>query len=109
MDCEAPATTSIFGIQQGGLYDDLRRECAEALTELDFPGYAVGGLSVGEARDETMRTAHQSVAMLPEHKPRYMMGMGTPVDLVELSGWGLRFVRLRHTNAQCAQRHAVYA
>jgi queuine tRNA-ribosyltransferase len=83
-----PEATSIFGIQQGGLFDDLRLECAEALAELDMPGYAVGGLSVGEARDETMRTARTSVAMLPADKPRYMMGMGTPSDLVELAGWG---------------------
>ncbi|HYB97773.1 MAG TPA: tRNA guanosine(34) transglycosylase Tgt [Candidatus Limnocylindrales bacterium] len=82
------ASTAIFAIQQGGLFEDLRREAAEALIELDFPGYAVGGLSVGEAREETMATAAASVAMLPDDKPRYMMGMGTPLDLVELCGQG---------------------
>ena len=80
--------TSFFAIMQGGLFDDLRRENARALTDLDFPGYAVGGLSVGEARDETMRTARYAVGLLPEAKPRYMMGMGTPEDLVRLCGWG---------------------
>ncbi|HYC54875.1 MAG TPA: tRNA guanosine(34) transglycosylase Tgt [Candidatus Binatia bacterium] len=85
---EETAPTAIFAIQQGGLFQDLRLEAAQALTELDFPGYAVGGLSVGEGRDETMATAQVSVAMLPEDKPRYMMGMGTPLDLVELCGWG---------------------
>jgi queuine tRNA-ribosyltransferase len=80
--------TSIFAIQQGGLFEDLRRENAAGLVELDFPGYAVGGLSVGEARDDTMATAEVAVAMLPQEKPRYMMGMGTPLDLVDLCGWG---------------------
>ncbi len=87
---EAPegAQTSFFGIMQGGLFDDLRAENAGALTELGFPGYAVGGLSVGEAHDETMRVARTSVALLPKSKPRYMMGMGTPTDLVDLCRYG---------------------
>jgi len=80
--------TSIFAIQQGGLFADLREQNSRGLVALDFPGYAVGGLSVGEERAETMRTAELSVRMLPEHKPRYMMGMGTPLDLVDLCGWG---------------------
>ena len=53
------------------------------MAELDFPGYAVGGLSVGEAREDTMEMAEKAVRMLPGNKPRYMMGMGTPSDLVE--------------------------
>jgi len=85
---QEPSLTSIFAIQQGGLFEDLRRENAEALIELDFPGYAVGGLSVGEGREDTMRVAAASVEMLPTAKPRYMMGMGTPADLVDLCGWG---------------------
>lgn len=80
--------TAFFAIMQGGLFEDLRRENAEAIAELGFPGYAVGGLSVGESREETMATAAYCVEMLPEHKPRYMMGMGTPLDLVELCGQG---------------------
>ncbi len=80
--------TSVFAIQQGGLFDDLRAENSAGLVALDFPGYAVGGLSVGEERGETMRTAELAVRLLPDAKPRYMMGMGTPLDLVELCGWG---------------------
>jgi queuine tRNA-ribosyltransferase len=80
--------TSIFGIMQGGLFPDLREENAAALVEMDFPGYAVGGLSVGESREETMVTAEHAVRLLPQAKPRYMMGMGTPADLVDLCGWG---------------------
>lgn len=81
-------STSIFGIMQGGLFEDLRSANAAAIIELDFPGYAVGGLSVGEGREETMATASASVRLLPEGKPRYMMGMGTPDDLVDLCEWG---------------------
>ena len=80
--------TAVFAIQQGGLFEDLRSQNAAGLVDLDFPGYAVGGLSVGEARDETMRTAEFAVGLLPTSKPRYMMGMGTPLDLVDLCGWG---------------------
>jgi queuine tRNA-ribosyltransferase len=84
----AMQSTSIFGIMQGGLFPDLREANAAALIEMDFPGYAVGGLSVGESRDETMATAEHAVRLLPREKPRYMMGMGTPADLVDLCGWG---------------------
>lgn len=84
----AGSKTSMFGIMQGGLFPDLRRSNAAALVDLDFPGYAVGGLSVGEARGETMETARDSVALLPKDRPRYMMGMGMPRDLVDLCGWG---------------------
>lgn len=80
--------TAVFAIQQGGLFEDLRTQNSAGLVDLDFPGYAVGGLSVGEGREDTMRTAEFSVALLPLHKPRYMMGMGTPLDLVDLCGWG---------------------
>lgn len=80
--------TAFFGIMQGGLFEDLRRTHSQAIAELDFPGYAVGGLSVGEDPDETMRVGRFSVGLLPPHKPRYMMGMGKPEDLVALCGWG---------------------
>jgi queuine tRNA-ribosyltransferase len=82
------SATRIFAIQQGGLFEDLRRENSKGLVDLDFPGYAVGGLSVGEGREDTMRTAELAVSLLPEAKPRYMMGMGTPLDLVDLCAWG---------------------
>lgn len=80
--------TSMFAIVQGGLFDDLRTENAQALIELDYPGYAIGGLSVGEDSERTLETAERSVALLPSDKPRYMMGMGTPEDLLALAGWG---------------------
>lgn len=82
------AGSIFFAIVQGGLHEDLRQENAAELAELDFPGYAVGGLSVGEANEETMRVGQACAAMLPQNKPRYMMGMGTPKDLVALAGWG---------------------
>ncbi len=84
----AGGPTDMFAIMQGGVFEDLRAENAAALVEMDFPGYAVGGLSVGEGRAETMATAESAVRLLPESKPRYMMGMGTPEDLVALCGWG---------------------
>jgi queuine tRNA-ribosyltransferase len=80
--------TSMFAIMQGGLFEDLRTENAEALIELDYPGYAVGGLSVGEDPERTMETAESCVRLLPTDRPRYMMGMGTPEDLIRLAGWG---------------------
>jgi len=84
----AGSATAIFAIQQGGLFEDLRAKNSAGLVGLDFPGYAVGGLSVGESREETMRTAEFAVSMLPEARPRYLMGMGTPLDLVDLCAWG---------------------
>jgi len=83
---DRPAAT--FGIMQGGLFEDIRRENAAGLLDLDFPGYAVGGLSVGEEREKTMHMAEYSVGLLPADKPRYMMGMGTPEQLVALCGMG---------------------
>jgi queuine tRNA-ribosyltransferase len=80
--------TAMFAIVQGGLFEDLRASNAAALLELDYPGYAIGGLSVGEDPERTMETAQRSVGLLPDDKPRYMMGMGTPEDLVALAGWG---------------------
>ena len=74
---------SIFGIIQGGMYEDLRHESHRRLTEIGFDGYAIGGLSVGEPK-ETMREIIHSVApSMPDDKPRYLMGVGTPEDLVE--------------------------
>ncbi|HEX4823370.1 MAG TPA: tRNA guanosine(34) transglycosylase Tgt [Candidatus Polarisedimenticolaceae bacterium] len=71
-----------FGIVQGGPHDDLRETSARALVDLDFPGYAIGGVSVGEPPDAIARVAGLSAAMLPEDKPRYLMGVGRPQDLV---------------------------
>ncbi|MEO1710823.1 MAG: tRNA guanosine(34) transglycosylase Tgt [Pseudomonadota bacterium] len=73
---------ALFGIVQGGTETDLRRRSAEALVALDLPGYAIGGLAVGEGHDEMVRTLEATAPFLPTHKPRYLMGVGTPKDLI---------------------------
>jgi queuine tRNA-ribosyltransferase len=72
----------LFGIVQGGTDLRLRSHCASELVKLDFDGYAVGGLSVGEGHDEMVRTVVHTSALLPEHKPRYLMGVGMPADII---------------------------
>jgi queuine tRNA-ribosyltransferase len=79
----------LFGIVQGGVHLDLREESARALVELDFPGYAVGGLSVGEAKPDRERVLDHLEVVLPAEKPRYLMGVGTPEDLVDAVGRGI--------------------
>ena len=74
---------SLFGIVQGGMYHDLRRESAERLVEMDFDGYAIGGLSVGEPREMTLEVISEVLPLLPKDKPRYVMGVGYP-DEIEL-------------------------
>lgn len=74
---------ALFGIVQGGTHADLRAESARVLAAMDFPGYAIGGLSVGETKDEMFDVLDYVVPLLPEHKPRYLMGVGSPEDLVE--------------------------
>jgi queuine tRNA-ribosyltransferase len=74
---------ALFGIVQGGMFENLRAASVEAMVELDLPGYAVGGVSVGEPKDEMLRIMAHTPHMLPSHKPRYLMGVGTPEDLVE--------------------------
>ena len=74
---------ALFGIVQGGMFEHLRQESLEQLVALDFPGYAVGGVSVGEPKDEMRRIMAHTPHRLPPHKPRYLMGVGTPEDLVE--------------------------
>lgn len=71
----------LFGIVQGGIYDDLRHECAEKLVAMDFPGYAIGGLSVGEPKDQLYRVTASTTPLLPGDRPCYLMGVGTPADL----------------------------
>jgi queuine tRNA-ribosyltransferase len=73
---------ALFGIIQGGVYPELRKRSAEYLSGLDLPGYAIGGLSVGETKQETLSILELVDACLPEDKPRYLMGVGSPVDLV---------------------------
>ena len=74
---------ALFGIVQGGMFEHLRQESLDALVELDLPGYAIGGVSVGEPKDEMLRIMAHTPHRLPAHKPRYLMGVGTPEDLVE--------------------------
>jgi queuine tRNA-ribosyltransferase len=74
---------ALFGIVQGGMFEHLRQESVEQLVAMDFPGYAVGGVSVGEPKDEMLRIMAHTPHRLPAHKPRYLMGVGTPEDLVE--------------------------
>jgi len=79
----------VFGIVQGSLFLDLRQEAANALTALDFNGYALGGLSVGEPEEEMYRVVEAVCPLLPEKKPRYLMGVGTPPQLVEAVARGI--------------------
>ncbi len=74
---------ALYAIIQGGVFSKLRRQSAEYLTSLDFPGYAVGGLSIGEPKKVTLAIVEETVALLPENKPRYLMGVGSPEDIVE--------------------------
>jgi queuine tRNA-ribosyltransferase len=74
---------ALFGIVQGGMFEGLREESAGELAALDLPGYAIGGVSVGEPKEEMQRIVAQTPRLLPPHKPRYLMGVGTPEDLVE--------------------------
>jgi queuine tRNA-ribosyltransferase len=80
---------ALFGIVQGGMFEGLRDESLHALVDLDLPGYAVGGVSVGEPKEEMQRIMAHTPHRLPPHKPRYLMGVGTPEDLVEGVGQGV--------------------
>ena len=80
---------ALFGIVQGGFYKDLRKQSAEALVDLDFPGYAIGGISVGEPKEEFLDILRYTAPLLPQNKPRYLMGVGTPDYLIEASIAGI--------------------
>jgi queuine tRNA-ribosyltransferase len=82
-------TQTLFGIVQGGMYPDLRRESAERTVEIDLPGYAIGGLSVGEPRPLTYEMVDAAIPYLPENKPRYLMGVGTPEEIVHYVAQGV--------------------
>jgi len=77
------SSNALFGIVQGGMYEDLRDESLDALSALGFDGYAVGGLSVGEPKEDMQRIQRHTVPRLPADKPRYVMGVGTPEDIVQ--------------------------
>ncbi len=80
---------ALFGIVQGGMYPDLRRESAERLVEMDFPGYAIGGLAVGEPREVTREMIAHTLQFLPQDKPRYVMGVGYPDEIEEYARMGV--------------------
>ena len=85
-------TQSLFGIVQGGMYRDLRRESAERLVEMDFDGYAIGGLSVGEPRDLTLEMIAEVLPLLPADKPRYVMGVGYPDEIEQYARMGVEMM-----------------
>ncbi len=82
-------TQALYAIVQGGMFPELRKQSAECLTALDFPGYAIGGLSVGEPKETTFAMVEETAALLPVEKPRYLMGVGSPEDIVEAVARGI--------------------
>ena len=78
-----PDTQALFGICQGGSFPEIREYCAKRMVEMDFPGYSVGGVSVGEPKDVARRMVEYTVPFLPKDKPRYLMGVGSPDDLID--------------------------
>jgi queuine tRNA-ribosyltransferase len=84
-----PRSQSLFAIVQGGMYRDLRRQSAERLVEMDFDGYAIGGLSVGEPRDMTLEMIAEVLPLLPRNKPRYVMGVGYPDEIEQYARMGV--------------------
>ncbi|MCJ7769677.1 MAG: tRNA guanosine(34) transglycosylase Tgt [Dehalococcoidales bacterium] len=80
---------ALFAIMQGGVFPELRQRSAEYLASLDFPGYAIGGLSLGEPKEVTWSITEQTVPLLPQDKPRYLMGVGSPEDIVEAVSRGI--------------------
>ena len=82
-------TQSLFGIVQGGMYTDLRCQCTERLVEMDFDGYAIGGLSVGEPRELTLEMIAETLPLLPRDKPRYVMGVGYPGEIEQYARMGV--------------------
>ena len=80
---------ALFGIIQGGFYEDLRKKSVEDLVDLDFPGYAIGGISVGEPKEEFLKILQYTTPLMPENKPRYLMGVGSPDYLIEAALAGI--------------------
>jgi queuine tRNA-ribosyltransferase len=90
INCQPSTMNSLlFGIVQGGTFEDLRKQSAQAIVDLDFNGYAIGGVSVGEPENEMMRAVEWAEPLLPGNKPRYAMGLGTPPQLLELIARGM--------------------
>jgi queuine tRNA-ribosyltransferase len=88
-DTHVRGDQALFGIVQGSTYPALREACAAALVDMDFPGYAIGGVSVGEGHELLCRVTEHAAPLLPEHKPRYLMGVGLPEDLLAAIGYGI--------------------
>jgi queuine tRNA-ribosyltransferase len=86
---DSGARQLLFGIVQGATFEDLRKQSAQAIVELDFDGYAVGGVSVGEPEEEMMRAVESAEPFLPRDKPRYAMGLGTPPQMLEMIARGM--------------------
>ena len=86
---QGPQGQALFGIVQGGTFEDLREESARCITSIPFQGYAIGGLAVGESKAQMYQTTGQVTALLPNDKPRYLMGVGSPEDLVECVAQGV--------------------
>jgi queuine tRNA-ribosyltransferase len=82
-DAHGDSEAALFGIVQGGMYPDLRKQSLDGLVEIGFDGYAIGGLSVGEPKDEMLKVLDAITHRLPDDRPRYLMGVGTPADLLE--------------------------
>jgi queuine tRNA-ribosyltransferase len=80
---------ALFAIVQGSVFPELRSQCAETLIAMDLPGYAIGGVSVGEGHELLCQVTEHTAPLLPEHKPRYLMGVGLPEDLVACMGYGI--------------------
>lgn len=88
-DANSDRRQNLFGIVQGGMYTDLRKQCAERLVEMDFDGYAIGGLSVGEPRELTLEMIQEVLPLLPKDKPRYVMGVGYPDEIEQYARLGV--------------------
>ena len=88
-DAQTRKDQGLFGIIQGGFYEDLRKKSTEDLIKLDFPGYAIGGISVGEPKEEFLKILKYTAPLMPENKPRYLMGVGSPDYLIEAALAGI--------------------
>ncbi len=86
---DRPEKQALFGIVQGSVYPKLRSECAASLAAFDLPGYAIGGVSVGEGHELLCRVTKHTAPLLPENKPRYLMGVGMPEDILAAIGYGM--------------------
>lgn len=88
-DAHKTENQALFGIIQGGFYEDLREQSVKDLIKLDFPGYAIGGISVGEPKEEFLKILRHTTPLMPENKPRYLMGVGSPDYLIEAALAGI--------------------